>query len=94
MAMQKYIVAWGNGGVGITEHGEKLSKMGWYIKDLQYTKFDTFREAEEAALAHLREIVPEGVAIPNMIVLEQMVFKSSLVKTCIARREEEDHDES
>ena len=70
---------------------EQLTAKG--IKDLQYTKFDTFREAEEAALAHLREIVPEGVAIPNMIVLEQMVFKSSLVKTCIARREEEDHNE-
>lgn len=88
-----YYMAFGVNGCGITGDSTKLPKLGWYIKDLQYTKFDTFREAEEAALAHLREIVPEGVAIPNMIVLEQMVFKSSLMKTCIARREEEDHDE-
>lgn len=83
-----YYMAYGRGGVAVTLDSSKLPKMGWYIKDLQYTKFDTFGEAEQAALAHLDTIVPEGVQKPDMIVLDQMVFKSSLVKTYIAKKEE------
>lgn len=87
-----YYMAYGSGGVAVTLDSTKLPKMGWFIKDLQYATFGTFREAEQAALAHLDAIVPEGVQKPNMIVLDQMVFKSSLIKTCIAKQEDEDEN--
>lgn len=89
-----YYMAYGKNGVVVTKDSHKLSKMGWYMKDIQHAEYDTFSEAERAALAHLNEIVSEGVPKPDMIVLDQMVFKSSLVKTCIARRNEEDDDEA
>lgn len=90
----KYYMAYGKNGVVVTKDSHKLPKMGWYMKDIQHAEYGAFEDAERAALAHLDEIVPEGVPKPDMIVLDQMVFKSSLVKTCIARRNEEDDDEA
>lgn len=84
----KYYMAYGKNGVVVTKDSHKLSKMGWYMKDIQHAEYDTFSEAERAALAHLNEIVSEGVPKPDMIVLDQMIFKSSLVKTYIAKKTE------
>ncbi len=84
----KYYMAYGKSGVVVTRDAYKLPKMGWYMKDIQHDEYGTFEDAERAALAHLNEIVPEGVPKPDMIVLDQMVFKSSLVKTYIAKKTE------
>ena len=85
-----YYMAYGKNGVVVTKDSHKLSKMGWYMKDIQHAEYGTFEDAERAALAHLNKIVPEGVPKPDMIVLDQMVFKSSLVKTYIAKKTEKE----
>ena len=81
-----YYMAYGKNGVVVTKDSHKLPKMGWYMKDIQHAEYGTFEAAERAALTHLNKIVPEGVPKPDMIVLDQMIFKSSLVKTYIAKK--------
>ena len=43
-----YYMAYGKNGVVVTKDSHKLSKMGWYMKDIQHAEYGTFEDAERA----------------------------------------------
>ena len=75
--MTHYLVR-GCNGVIIQEIYGKAVNCQKYIHKSNIKKFQCFEEAEQAALAHLGEIVPYYIPIPDHIELNELVTKARL----------------
>ena len=78
--MAFYLVK-GLNGVIIQEYYAKALKCQNYIKKSTIKKFDSFEDAEQAALDHLAVIVPYYIPIPEHIEVNEMVTRAKLDRT-------------
>ena len=74
----KFYVVKGLNGVIIQEYYAKALKCQNYIKKSTIKKFDSFEDAEQAALDHLAVIVPYYIPIPEHIEVNEMVTRAKL----------------
>ena len=77
----KFYVVKGLNGVIIQEYYAKALKCQNYIKKSTIKKFDSFEDAEQAALDHLAVIVPYYIPIPEHIEVNEMVTRAKLDRT-------------
>lgn len=75
--MAFYLVK-GINGIIIQEYYAKALKCQNYIKKSTIKRFDSFEDAEQAALDHLAAIVPYYIPIPEHIEVNEMVTKAKL----------------
>ena len=77
--MAFYLVK-GLNGVIIQEYYAKALKCQNYIKKSTIKKFNSFEDAEQAALDHLAVIVPYYIPLPAHIELNDMITKNKLYR--------------
>lgn len=75
-----YYLTKGLNGVIIQEYYAKALKCQNYIKKSTIKKFDSFEDAEQAALDHLAAILPYYIPLPAHIELNDMITKNKLYR--------------
>lgn len=78
--MKFYVVKGTNGVIIIQGIYAKAVKCQNYIKKSTIKMFDSFEDAEQAALDHLATIFPYYIPIPNHIELNDMITKNKLYR--------------
>lgn len=73
-----YYMAFGSNGVIVVNSWGRVLNTRKYLIGNNNRKYDTYREAEMAALEHLRDIAPEYLTIPGHLVLNRMVTVNQL----------------
>ena len=76
-----YYLTKGLNGVIIQEYYAKALECQNYIKKSTIKKFNSFEDAEQAALDHLAVIVPYYIPIPEHIEVNEMVTRAKLDRT-------------
>lgn len=79
--MKFYVVKGTNGVIIIQGIYAKAVKCQNYIKKSTIKMFDSFEDAEQAALDHLAVIVPYYIPIPEHIEVNEMVTRAKLDRT-------------
>ena len=77
--MKSYLVR-GDNGVIIHRNYASAERCLPYLRRGIIKRYDSFAEAEEAALEHLSEIVPYYAHIPNGLRIDQMVTVAKLLR--------------
>lgn len=73
-----YYMAFGSNGVIVVNSWGRVLNTRKYLIGNNNRKYDTYREAEKAALEHLRDIAPEYLSLPDHIVLNRMLTLNQL----------------
>ena len=73
-----YYMAHGENGVIVVNSWKQVLKTRKYLIGNNNKKYETYREAETAALNHLRDIAPDYLPLPEHLVLNKMVTINQL----------------
>ena len=79
--MKKLYVITGRNGVGLVSTYPDVENKRRYFVACNCKSFTLYREAEEYALQHLREIAPLNSIIPRQININQLIFVKNLERT-------------
>ncbi len=77
--MKRYLVRGDNGVIIHKDYASAIRCLYCFKRGI-IKRYDSFAEAEEAALEHLSEIVPYYVRIPNRLKMDQMVTVTKLLQ--------------
>lgn len=85
--MKCYYLVTGSNGVIIKETYLQAYHCRMYLRQNRIKKYQSFEEAETAALEHLQNITPYYIPIPDSVQLNQMITVSGLRKTAAGSTE-------
>lgn len=80
-----YYMAHGDNGVIVVNSWKQVLRTRKYLIGNNNKKFETYRDAEEAALEHLRDITPEYLPLPDHLILNKMVTVNQLNETYLEK---------
>lgn len=76
--MKKLYVVTGRNGVGLVSSYSAVEEKRRYFVAFNCKGFKLYKEAEEYALEHLRDIAPLNAIIPRGIKINQLLFVKNL----------------
>lgn len=82
--MSYYLVS-GDNGIIIHQYYNKAFVCRNCFRRNKIKKYDTFEEAEDAALDHLSDILPYYIPVPERVKLDEMLTVSKLVREYAAK---------
>ncbi len=82
-----YYMAHGDNGVIVVNSWSLVLRTRKYLRGCNNKKFETYREAETAALEHLQDIAPDYLPLPEHLVLNKMVTVNQLNEEFLKKEE-------
>lgn len=76
--MKKLYVITGRNGVGLVSNYSAVERKRDYFMACNCKSFTLYRDAEEYALEHLRDIAPYNSIIPKTVEINQLIFVKKL----------------